>query len=146
MKVELKYLFVLAAWAFAVVACTTKTSEHETTSSQDQDEWPEMESFHMVMAEAYHPFKDSANLEPIKSLAENLAKESAAWAGAKLPPAMDNEQVKAKLEKLKVDCRALADQVKAGASNEQIGSSLMALHENFHGIMEAWHHGKEKGR
>ena len=144
MNVKLKYLFLLAALAFAGVACTSKKGEQETTSSQDQDEWPEMESFHMVMAEAYHPYKDSANLEPIKSLAENLAKESATWASAKLPPAVDNGEVKAKLEKLKTDCRALADQVKAGASNEKIGSSLNALHESFHGIMEAWHHSREK--
>lgn len=143
MNVKLKCLFVLAAWVFAVVACTSKKGEQETASPQDQDEWPEMESFHMVMAEAYHPYKDSANLEPIKSLAENLAKESATWASAKLPSAVDNEQVKAKLEKLKTDCRALADQIKEGAPNEQIGSSLNALHESFHGIMEAWHHSRE---
>ena len=145
MNVKLKYLFLLAALAFAGVACTSKNGEKET-ASQGQDEWPEMESFHMVMAEAYHPYKDSANLEPIKSLAENLARESATWASAKLPPAVDNEEVKAKLEKLKADCRALADRVKAGASDDQIGSSLNALHESFHGIMEAWHHTKEKGR
>src|SRR5882762_11463508 len=134
MKITIQYFFILGI----LLACSSKKGDHEAAASQDQDEWPEMESFHRVMAEAYHPYKDSANLEPIKSLAENLAKESAAWAGAKLPPAVDNEQVKAKLEKLKTDCRVLADQVKTGASNEQIGASLTTLHESFHGIMEAW--------
>ena len=76
-----------------------------------------MESFHMVMAEAYHPYKDSANLEPVKSLAENLAKESEK--GGRFP-----------LEKLKKDCRALADQVKE--ANEQIGAARRG--ERHYGI------------
>ena len=98
----------------------------------------------MVMAEAYHPFKDSKNLEPIKSLANNLAKESEKWAAAPLPDKMNNEDVKAKLEKLKSDSRKLADLVKSGAGDEQIGAGLSALHERFHEIIEEWHGGHEE--
>jgi hypothetical protein len=136
MKVTITY-YLLLVFMFA---CSSKKGDQEGVASQGQEEWPEMESFHMVMAEAYHPYKDSANFEPIKSLAENLAKESEKWAGAALPPAVDNENVKAKLDKLKTDCRSLADHIKAGATNEQIGTELTALHESFHGIMEEWHH------
>src|SRR6267378_8581507 len=141
MKINIRYFFILGI----LLACSSKKGDHEAAASQ-RAEWPEMESFHMVMAEAYHPYKDSANFEPIKSLAENLAKESAAWASATLPTGMDNKEIKAKLEKLKTDCRALADQIKGGATDEQIGTSLTALHESFHGIMEAWHEGKEKNK
>jgi len=136
MKVKLTYYVLLVF----MLACSSKKGDRESVSSQPQDEWPEMESFHIVMAEAYHPYKDSANFEPIKSLAENLAKESEKWASAALPSAVDNENVKAKLDKLKTDCRTLADHIKAGATNEQIGTELTALHESFHGIMEEWHH------
>jgi len=142
MRITILYFFILGF----LLACSSKKGDHEAAASQRADEWPEMESFHMVMAEAYHPYKDSANFEPIKSLAENLAKESAAWASATLPTGMDNKEIKAKLEKLKTDCRALADQIKGGATDEQIGTSLTSLHEQFHDIMEAWHKGKEKTR
>src|SRR6266850_8013438 len=81
MKINIRYFFILGI----LLACSSKKGDHEAAASQHADEWPEMESFHMVMAEAYHPYKDSANFEPIKSLAENLAKESAAWASATLP-------------------------------------------------------------
>ena len=143
MKIKLTYLLFFAVASATFIACSSKKTEQDNSASQDQVEWPEMESFHMVMAEAYHPYKDSANLEPVKSLAENLAKESEKWAGATLPRAVDDGEVKAKLEKLRKDCRALADQVKSGASNEQIGAALTALHETFHTIMEAWHKAKD---
>ena len=135
-----QYHLILIVLSIALAAgCASKKEKVETAASQKAGEWPEMESFHMVMAEAYHPFKDSANLEPVKRLAEDIAKESSAWAAATLPEAVNNENMKSKLEKLKSDSRTLADQIKSGATDEQIGTSLTALHESFHGIMEAWH-------
>jgi hypothetical protein len=97
-----------------------------------------MDSFHMVMAEAFHPYKDSANLEPAKQLAEEMAQEADKWASASLPEKVNTESVKALLTQLKTDTRSLADQVKNGAPDEAIGTSLKALHDSFHGIMEAW--------
>ena len=143
MNIKLRYVLFFAVGAAAILGCSSKKTDQHHSTSQDQDEWPEMESFHMVMAEAYHPYKDSANLEPVKSLAENLAKESEKWAESTLPAAVNNGEVKGKLEKLKRDCRALADQVKAGASNKQLGKSLTLLHESFHDIMEGWQKTKD---
>lgn len=126
-----------------MLACTSKKNENASTSP-DPDAWPEMESFHMVMAEAYHPFMDSKNLEPIKSLAENLSRESEKWAAAALPERMNNDDIKAKLSNLKTDSRRLADLVKSRANDDEIGKALAALHESFHEIMEAWHGGHEE--
>jgi len=38
----------------------------------------------------------------------------------------------------------LADKIKGGASDEEIGTSLKALHDSFHGIMEAWNGSGDK--
>ncbi len=38
--------------------------KHEEES--DDVEWKEMDDFHMIMADVYHPLKDSNNLAPIK--------------------------------------------------------------------------------
>ena len=118
-------------------ACGKKSG----TSEGSSDEWPEMDSFHMVMSDAYHPYKDSANVAPVKKLAEEMALEAERWQGATLPSKVNNDVIKGQLEKLKVDARALADQIKAGATDEQIGASLTALHDSFHAIMEAWYGG-----
>jgi hypothetical protein len=121
------------------------TAKHETTSStSDADDWKEMDSFHMIMAEAFHPYKDSTNLAPAKKLAEELAVEADKWTSAPLPEKVNTEEVKAQLQKLKVDTRSFADLIKNNGDDVAIGTSLNALHSSFHGIMEAWHGGKEQ--
>ncbi len=126
----------------AVVACSKKAEVKE--ASADTQEWAAMDSFHMVMAEAFHPFKDSTNLEPAKKLAEEMAVEAATWQAAPLPEKVNNDNVKALLEKLKIDTRALADGIGADMTDEDLGKNLTALHDTFHSIMEAWHGGGGK--
>lgn len=125
------------------VACSGKTKTEEVVNTESAD-WKEMDSFHMIMAEAFHPYKDSSNLEPAKKLAEEMALEAEKWSAATLPSKVNSDEVKASLEKLKVDTRALADLIKSGADDQAVGASLNALHDSFHGIMEAWHGGEEK--
>jgi hypothetical protein len=97
-----------------------------------------MDSFHMIMAEAFHPYKDSANLEPVKRLAEEMALEANKWAATALPAKVDSETVQAQLIQLAEDSRSLADKIKNSASDDEVGSSLKALHDSFHVIMETW--------
>ncbi|NJN28907.1 MAG: hypothetical protein HC819_24550 [Cyclobacteriaceae bacterium] len=139
---KFKLLILLLTLAVGFTSCSTKEmaeSEPESaTSSNDPDEWPDMDSFHMIMAEAFHPYKDSTNLGPVKVLAEEMAQEADKWAAASLPDKVNSEAVQAQLNQLKQDSRSLADKIKGGASDEEIGNSLKGLHDVFHGIMEAW--------
>jgi hypothetical protein len=136
-----KNTFYLLCFLFiGLWACTTKPETTSTTDA-DSDDWKDMDSFHMIMAEAFHPYKDSSNLAPVKKLAEEMAVEADKWSVAALPEKVDNEQVKESLQKLKTDTRALADLIKSGADDAAIGSSLNSLHDSFHSIMEAWHGG-----
>lgn len=143
----MKHLFVKTMAFVAVLAllyaCGAKNESETTaeTATEELEEWKEMDAFHMVMAEAFHPYKDSTNLEPAKAGAEAMAAEAEKWASAALPAKVDNEQVKAALAQLKTDTRAFADKVAAGSSNEELGAALTNLHDQFHAIMEAWHGG-----
>lgn len=98
----------------------------------------------MIMAEAFHPYKDSTNLEPAKKLAAEMATEAEKWQAAALPEKVNNDEVKGLLEQLKTKTRALADSIAANTPDDEIGKSLTLLHDNFHSIMEAWHGGGEK--
>lgn len=142
-----RILTALLVSAALFYACTPKEKEHteETQTAADANEWPEMDAFHLIMAEAFHPYKDSANLEPAKRMAEEMATEADKWAGATLPEKVNTDDVKAQLQQLKADTRSLADKVKASAPDEEIGASLTALHDSFHSIMEAWHGGHHEG-
>ena len=139
---KIKLIILSIACCIALVSCSDKKHEEEETAeveeTMDSDEWSDMDSFHMIMAEAFHPYKDSTNLEPAKQLAEEMAQEADEWASASLPDKVNTEAVKALLTQLKTDTRSLADQIKNGATDETIGASLKALHDSFHGIMEAW--------
>jgi hypothetical protein len=78
-----------------MLSCTSKTETTEATesSSADSEEWKEMDSFHMIMAEAFHPYKDSTNLAPAKKLAEEMAAEAEKWAAAELPEKVNTDAV-----------------------------------------------------
>jgi len=130
-------LLLVGIWMVVLAACTKK-EETQVAEEAEVTEWAEMDSFHMIMAEALYHFKVSANRETVELIAEELAAEAEKWTTAALPANVDTDEVKALLTKLKTDTRALADKVKAGVPNEELGTDLTALHDNFHGIMEAW--------
>jgi hypothetical protein len=122
----MKYLFGFLL-ILSVVACATKNSE-ETAEYQ---EWKEMQSFHLLMAEAFHPYKDSANLEPAKGLAKEMADEATKWLGTALPEKVDTEEMKQKLQDLnigsqdflKIVSESSADSHRNGASQRAPGPS-----------------------
>ncbi len=130
MKISLSYLLIL----LLISACAKK-------SVSSDDEWPGMDSFHMIMAESYHPIKDSANLVPARANAEMMALEAEKWEEATLPDKVNNDEMKSQLAQLKLDARIFADQVKANASDSVLTASIEILHGEFHKITEAWHSG-----
>jgi uncharacterized lipoprotein len=139
---KIKNLLLLAVLIAGLSSCSEKKHEDQddemTSEEADEMEWPAMDAFHMVMAEAFHPFKDSTNLAPVKQLAEEMALEAEKWAASTLPEKVNTDEVKAQLKQLRADSRTLADKIKGGATDQEIGTSLQALHESFHGIMETW--------
>jgi len=138
---SVKHSLLLVAIAIGLITCTSGSSGHDEA---DADEWKEMDEFHTVMADVFHPLKDSGNLEPIRSRASELAASAERWSGAALPERVDNEDMKDKLEALKNGTRELADQVAAQAADSVVNSQLSALHDMFHSIQEAWYHDKNE--
>jgi hypothetical protein len=138
MKVPLKLLVIVC------IAALMSYCGRKSDSDGSQDEWPEMDSFHLVMSEAYHPYKDSANLAPARKLAEEMALEAERWQGSDLPKRVNNDEMKGMLLKLKSGTRTFSDKVNVMASDEELGSSLTAIHDNFHTIMEKWYGGEGK--
>lgn len=136
---------VLLAALMTVTSCASKTHEgdpdgHHHGEHDDAAVWREMDDFHMIMAETFHPYKDSVNLEPVRRRATELMEEAHAWAAADLPEKVNNAHVKAKLRQLKEEAAALAESVKA-ADDNVIGEQLTRVHDTFHEIQEAWYGG-----
>jgi PBP1b-binding outer membrane lipoprotein LpoB len=137
MKIR-KTVLALAVILNVLVGCSSKHDHHEETADSNAEEWPEMDSFHMIMAETFHPYKDSANLKPVKDHAEELKVKAIKWADATIPSRVDNETVHKDLLTLQSKAILLAELVKTG-NDQEIAASLTELHDLFHKIMEAWH-------
>ena len=99
-----------------------------------------MDDFHLIMAETFHPYKDSSNLDPVKRRAAELMASADRWASSDLPEKVDNDEVKGKLTQLKAEAATLAEQVRS-ADDNVIGEQLTRLHDTFHELQEAWYGG-----
>jgi hypothetical protein len=139
----MKSFLNLSMFAFflVVAAGCGQKSEHVTATQQEREDWTHLDDFHLIMADLYHPYKDSSYLQPVKERAEELARAAEQWAGAALPAKMDNEEIKKMLQELKSGTRTLADDIAAGAADDQIGEKLDELHSLFHHVQESWYEG-----
>lgn len=135
---KMKKLSLLILSVVVLVSCSKK-EKHEVESG----DWKELNAFHRIMAAAYHPLKDSGNLAPTRKLINQLADEAEKWSGAALPDKVDTPEVKEKLQKLKTDARALANEIHDGASDEIVKNRMIKLHDQFHAVMEAWNHDED---
>ena len=131
----------------AMLACSgKKTSEDKEPMDQEETvgSWDEMDAFHMIMAESYHPYKDSSNLEPAKKNAHDLVLSAEKWTSAPLPEKFkDDDEMEYKLKQLKADALAFEEVVKMG-DDKAIGAFLTKLHELFHQLQEAWYGGRDE--
>ena len=121
------------------LACSSKKHEASDEGHEVSGEtWREMDDFHMIMAESFHPFKDSSNLEPAIKNSAAMAAAADRWASASMPERVDNEETKAKLQQLRTAASAFDELVKSGKPQE-IGNSLTELHDLFHELQEEWY-------
>jgi hypothetical protein len=118
---------------------TSASTEPETSENATSEDWNMMDEFHIVMAEAFHPYKDSANLQPAKELAVDMAEVAEKWATAPLPAQVDNDAVKSKIDQLNSGTKEFQQIVQSG-TDEEIGSKLNDLHDLFHEVQDAWYH------
>jgi len=130
-------LFVFSLCIVGIISCSKKPAENAAVA--DQTEWPGLDSFHMTMAEVFHPLKDSGDVRPIMARATELADEAEKWANAPLPEKVNNDEVKQLLAELKTGTRDLANQIKEGTEEDVAGTRLYELHDLFHKIQEKWY-------
>jgi len=139
----LKNLLMILIPGF-LTACSVNT-EHSDASGDDGQkitEWPEMEAFHNVMAECYHPYMDSANLEPAKRKSKAMASAAKKWAGSPLPPMADNDEIRSLLHQLETETDSFV-LTASGNDDDATGRALTSVHGIFHKIGESWHAAQE---
>jgi hypothetical protein len=135
----MKKFYVLIMTVAILFSCSKKEKHVEETS-----DWKELDSFHKIMADAYHPMTESGNLAPAKQLMNQLAGEAAKWSASTLPDKVNTPKMKESLQKLKIDARVLADNINKGTSDDVVKDKLTKLHDQFHEIMKVWYNKAEQ--
>jgi hypothetical protein len=130
--------------ALIALGCGKKHDEHHGENSSAKKEWKEMDAFHMVMAEAFHPYKDSANLQPAKENARALVSSAREWKASELPAGVDKAGIDGKLDKLVEASEEFSKQVDSG-TDETIADKLTELHDIFHEIQNEFYAGASSG-
>jgi len=128
-------LFAILAVVVMVCCSTKKNVDAEAHTPSSKEASLAMESYHEVMAQSFHPFMDSGNLQPAKAHADELASAAARW--AELGSIDQTDTIKSKLQQLRINSHAFARLVQEG-SNDTIGRSLENLHHEFHELLELW--------
>ena len=107
-KQHLHYV-IACAMAITISACTTKPEHQHETEVASADEWPQMDEFHMIMAESFHPFRDSADISPAKANADSMVALADKWLNGPIPSKVDNEEVKEMLQNLKTEANKITN-------------------------------------
>ena len=105
------------------------------TQAQEKKSWKEMDDFHAVMSQTFHPAEEG-KLDPIKKRSQEMADKAVAWQNSTAPEGFDKEKVESSLKKLVKGTKELHKLVKAKSSDKVLKAKLAGLHDVFHEIME----------
>ncbi|MFQ3598719.1 MAG: hypothetical protein SNJ55_09770 [Chloroherpetonaceae bacterium] len=133
---------VLALFALSLASCAKKEDpKPQTVEAQKPapklEEWAEMEIFHNVMAETFHPMEDG-DMKPILTRAQEMADKAKAWQTSTPPARYEpvKDSVNFYLAKLVSESQTLADMVAKKAKEDDIKKTLTALHDRYHTVSD----------
>jgi hypothetical protein len=99
--------------------------------------WKEMDAFHLLMMQTWHPASAKNDLAPARARAGALADAARSWAAAPVPKACDTPANRAALKSLDTESRAFAElAAKPATTDAALKASLKALHDRFEPLEE----------
>ncbi len=129
MKKLIYAISVAGLFGFANIA-QAQEKEPETATV-----WQEMEAFHTVMSQTWHPLEEG-NYAPIRERSGEMAEVAAAWKKSKIPAEYAAQKdIKKNLKELAEETAELDKEIKAGCTDEEIKEDLQELHDLFHTIV-----------
>lgn len=93
--------------------------------------WKELDAFHMLMMETWHPVSKSGDLKPIRAKATAMSDAAKTWAASTVPAACDTKPIRDAVAAVARDSRSLADLVAQQGADAELKTSLAKLHDTF---------------
>ncbi len=97
-------------------------------------EWPALKAFHSVMAGTFHP-SEEGNLEPVRTRAAELVEKADALSKGTVPEAYNSPKMQEAIKRLQAGTRDVQKMVAGKATDEELKTRLVVLHDNFHEIV-----------
>ena len=104
-------------------------------NAQKKAKWNEMEAFHNVMSQTFHPAEEG-KLEPIRTRSQEMLDKAIAWKKSTPPEGYNKSETAPQLKKLVKGSKELNKMVMAKAPDKEITEKLSALHDVFHKLMD----------
>ncbi len=98
------------------------------------EKWPEMNVFHEVISETFHPTEEN-NLEPLKTRSEELMKKAENLLNSNIPEEYRTKSILSSLENLQLKSETLHKLVTSKASDTELKKSITDVHDVFHEIV-----------
>ena len=98
------------------------------------EKWPEMNVFHEVISETFHPTEEN-NLEPLKTRSEELMKKAENLLNSNIPEEYRTKAILSSLENLQLKSETLHKLVLSKASDTELKQSIIDVHDTFHEIV-----------
>jgi len=128
---EMKTLKIATiSFCFMLIAAFTTNASAQSKF----DAWPQLKDFHKVMSQTFHPVEEG-NFEPIKTRIGEMVEKANALTTTPIPAEFNAKKVKKACAKLAKDSKKLQKQIAGGATDDEIKTSLTALHDVFHTIV-----------
>ncbi|MBK5272126.1 MAG: hypothetical protein JJE22_14045 [Bacteroidia bacterium] len=105
------------------------------TVQAQKTKWLEMETFHTVIAQTFHPAEEG-KLEPIKTRSQEMFDKALAWQKSTTPEGYNKKGIKGLLKNLVKESKDLNKLIKTNAADNTLKEKLSGLHDIFHEIME----------
>src|SRR5262249_35934262 len=98
-------------------------------AQSSMDKWKELNDFHKVMAQTFHPMEEG-DYKPIRERSGEMAEKARLLADSKIPAEFSKPEMLQAIQDLSSGSRNLDAMIKNKATDEQIHKSLSALHDS----------------
>jgi len=120
---------------FPLLIVIISLSFFNSCQAQEKAKWKEMEEFHNVMAQTFHPAEEG-KMEPIKNRSQEMLDKAIAWESSTAPAGYNQQAVKNTLKDLVKGVKEINKLIKEKAKDDVIKEKLSGLHDIFHEIMD----------
>ena len=111
----------------------------EITKTIERETWTELDAFHQVMAQTFHP-AEKGNLAPIRERSEEMLEKAIILQNGRVPPSFNNAGIIKSIGYLVTGSKKLSHFIQVKADDGTIFKHLNSLHDTFHTIQGLCRH------